>query len=238
MNHYFFNVYEIIKAVRKIKAIKQAEFASLLGISQGNISKIENGKIENDLSFSLVVKFCDIFDIPITSMQNGLIIDSIPLEYQNSNSLFPGSDIGAKTLFFILENMKSSDQFDPYENLISRELLCFSKSRFSIDIIFKVYNEFPNQLFECLRKIQQSPILIQKHDVISISKAISSLKFIRVIERSQTKIKLQNTNDSQSDLRFNHCLANTTAFEVSLLTGVSFKYNNDFDNGYFTLDTV
>ncbi|WP_342357393.1 helix-turn-helix transcriptional regulator [Clostridium senegalense] len=75
-----FNIGSRIKELRTINNITSSELSSKVGLSQPQLSRIENNV--NTATFDTVFKICEIFDISLTDFFNDSSTDLIPAHFK------------------------------------------------------------------------------------------------------------------------------------------------------------
>jgi transcriptional regulator with XRE-family HTH domain len=94
-----------IKQIRKINGLNQKEFANLIGISQGTLSDIENGKCNPSAETLLSLKMKYSVDI------NWLLLGNSDLSVQSNKEIFNASLVSEELeLIFIFRDLNPDNQ--------------------------------------------------------------------------------------------------------------------------------
>ncbi|WP_344825274.1 helix-turn-helix transcriptional regulator [Chryseobacterium ginsenosidimutans] len=113
-----------IKRLRERKNISQEELAYKLDVSQGTLSKMENGMVER-IDFSFMQKVCDYFEVDPSYFLNGDTIINNVHDNENNGGVMLGDNNGTINNFpeEILKNQEQIAKLIEVQNKLIEKLL-------------------------------------------------------------------------------------------------------------------
>ena len=113
-----------IKRLRERKNISQEELAYKLEVSQGTLSKMENGMVER-IDFSFMQKVCDYFEVDPAYFFNGDTIINNVHDNENNGGVMLGDNNGTINNFpeEILKNQEQITKLIETQNQLIEKLL-------------------------------------------------------------------------------------------------------------------
>ncbi|MCT4643147.1 MAG: helix-turn-helix domain-containing protein [Bacteriovoracaceae bacterium] len=197
---YKFTTGEVFEAIRLESGLKQAEVAKKLDVAQSTISKMERN-FHEDVSFGLILGFCDLVGYDIKYFQSGFI-NKIPSRLaKNINSKFIGKDgFSVRLAYEFVKKIDEKVEKDLYKLLkIKKSLFVFSSFKFTPHFFKFLQKHFPSEYEEAKEQILLE--IPEKSDTKDISSIIHHFNSFKIEELSNmgnlVVLSFKNSTTSQ-----------------------------------------
>lgn len=214
---------QIIRSLRKTLAINQVELSKQLGISQGAVSKVENGLLE--LHALEWITFCDAYSIDPNNLTCGFVTFLPKLKIKKVKKLYQVGSYKVPERFLDGDQMTLASLFPILKNLLSKSEQDFAQFLVEFKESFQMDSDY---LF-----VLDHPINQHFLDIFFELKAVESAKFDFASEENFKYYRSPRNLKSVLKLHFNENIEQAIDMYIKHYASVVFrnqKYVHDSIN--------